>query len=284
MSNRSAESYYDTLLDAFKRQAALGRLPDYADAAAAAGVQPATARRIFHRGRSGTANRGPLPAIATVLGVSLDRGPFYSPPPVAATANAPKPTPPKPQSAAADVTPLALAPSALAPVTTPPPAAPSQLPAARPATTDTTEIEDRALGAARHAVEGVAALSTVLLSGLQPLAQAVRRQLEEAARTGTADAKYVAAMLESLATSLGKASNSLARLVEAQSVTSGRVQQRISVARAETTEPAERLSDDEIRRRTSIVLAALAEQARELGAQDVTPAGAAVQDAEVLLP
>jgi hypothetical protein len=248
VSNRAAEGYYDSLVAAFRVQVAEGDFPNFARAARAAGVGHMTARRIFEHGRSGTSTRGPLPPIRRVI---------------------------EQDKAGATAAPSLPAPSPTAEVAAPPPAlVPAATPATAPAVAppvpvDTLAVESRAVDVTRHAVEGCSAIATTLLSGLMPLAAAARRQLELAVASGTCDARWCAQMLESLSTSLSKSSNSLARLVEAQSTLSGRPSQRVAVTR--DAEPLERLSDDEIRRRAAIVWGDLEARVRELGAEQAEP-------------
>jgi hypothetical protein len=171
-----------------------------------------------------------------------------------------------------------------------PSAAPAPVPAVAPALIapsratplppDTIDVENHAVATARHAVEGVAAISVTLLSGLQPLAAAARKQLEMAVASGTCDAKWVATMLESLATSLAKSSNSLARLVEAQSVLSDRPTQTVRVERTEAVAPS--ISDAEARRRAELITETMFRRARELEAEETAPASNDIREAEIV--
>jgi hypothetical protein len=212
--NRSASDYYPALVAAFRQQLAEGVSLNYARAASQSGVTSVTAKRVYHDGRPGTATHAPFPPIKAVIEREAQERAGETPNAHAPIVEAASPPPV-----------VALAPSASALT---PPRAPSVA---------SEDAEAKAVGITRHAVEGLAAVATHLLSGLIPMAAAARRQLETAAKDGQADAKWVSTELERIASSLSKSSGALARLVEAQSVLSGRPSQRVAVTREDVTSP-----------------------------------------------
>jgi hypothetical protein len=244
-------------MTSFRAQVDDGTLPNFTRAAREAKVTPRTAKHAYQFGYPATAGRGPLPAIRIVLaGPSVEIEPepapasaapnrsFVASPPSAPPSFSPAPSqPPETRPAFTGFAPASasVGPAEVRSVAAPPAQA---LPASISAAPGTEvvaprvasdpdlvyDLEAKAIRATRHAAEGVAVISTKLLAALVPCATAARLQLERALETDGVDARWTADMLQRIAESVAKASGSLARLVEAQSVLDGRPNQRIAVS------------------------------------------------------
>ncbi len=122
----------------------------------------------------------------------------------------------------------------------------------------------------RHALTGLAVVSTTLLTGLQSCASASKRQLELAAASGVTDPTFTISMIERLADALAKSARGVASLVASQATLDGRPSQRIQVDRTDkTTDVAT------VMRGALAELAAFEERDRARQALDVTPTGEA---------
>jgi hypothetical protein len=201
MANRDRESIdLNAMIICYREQRDAGRRVSHEKAAAAAGCSRRTAARYWRKGAPPRGDSGPLPPLRELTATPVPAEVVGAVAELKGGARA--------EASATATIPAA---SAVAPA----PASPS-VPAA------VQDEEGETIRAIRHASRGVGVIATEMLAALLPLASVARAQLELTAKTGSADARWVATMLESVSTSLGRAAGAVERLVAAQSILSGR--------------------------------------------------------------
>ncbi len=199
-----------------------------------------TAAQLYRHGLAGTPAGGPLPSIEMLLQAEM------------AEAAAARAAAARADAAAAVASSLAAsgATSSAAPL----------VPAA-PATGHEAE-EQRLLTIARNASEGLLYHSVALLEAFGPMTRGVKTRLQAlAASPDELDVRAALSMHGELAKSLGAAAVALERLVSVQSTLSARP---TSTTTLRVERGAERLTDDEIKRRAGMVAATLRAQGIDL--------------------
>lgn len=220
----------------YRRQLTAGGRPNHSAAGAEADCTRQTAAAHFSKPLPGTSTTAPLPAIRTVLEAEA----------VEAAAG-------RAASNHADAAVDAGRATLMAPVSGPGPvvqAPPPPMPGQHHAV-----VEQRVVDVARNAAEGLAAHAVALLASFAPLVRASKRRLELLAQTpDETDPKFVIAMHGEIAKTLGLTVAAIERLATVQSTLSSRPNATTTVR---VERGAEKLTDEEVRRRADIVAARL---------------------------